>query len=299
MPTPTPSRLLRFGWLPWTLLLIPLLLPLLMSNGVACRADESAGGGPRAVDPVADRLNRLTFDSMVSLGSHHMIGTLALTEASSSRNFTSKETYELKWEGWHRYAYRITKDERPTLDVMILGGAAYQVRPDGMARERPNVHDFHYYLQQTWNLWATAARPFGDALGMSALERGTEAGRPATQYAVSLRGPHPGSEEAGGTGALRTELVAADGRVWIDDATGVPLTATFNGVYKTIRASRVPGRPDAETRHTITLELSRDGLGSDQQLDAPEVAPAPVAQPSRGDAGLFPRRDAEGRQNPR
>lgn len=248
---------------------------------VACtRGQGSQGPSTSQADPVAARLSSLPVDALVSLGPHAMNATLAISDVAPKRSFESTEVYDLKWEGWRRYAYRITKEDRPTLDVVVKGDKAYQMRGDGKARPRDNVHDFHYYLQQTWNLWAVATRPFEGNLRLTPVETVTRESRPTTHYQVALRPTGMLVDDEGGTGTMRTQLLTAGGDVWVDEATGLAVEAEFNGTYKTIRVSRVPGRPDAETDHAITLNLTRTNIGKGQGIEIPtelvEAAPPPA-----------------------
>lgn len=275
---PSPARSPDAPGIPWRRVdaaLAALLLALLC----ACQSGSGAPTKPLEADPVAARLMGLPFDAMTGLGPHHMTATLKVSDEADKRSFASTEVYDLRWEGWRRYAYRVTKEERPTMDVVVAEDRAYQLRPDGLARPRENVHDFHYYLQQTWNQWSTAVRPFGDDLTLTPVETASRDGRPTTRFQVGLRRGGLIVDDSAGTGTMRTILATAEGYVWLDDTTGVPLEAQFEGSYKTIRVSRVPGKPDAETVHRISLALGRDGIGQEQTIEIPPVAPAPKPRP--------------------
>lgn len=230
-------------------------------------------------DPVIKTLSTLPFDNVEALGTHQMDGQLTLTDSARNRTVQVTETYNLLWDGWKRYSYRITKDGRSTFDVTIVDGVAYQARRPGKIRARENLYDFHFYLQQTWNLWAQAVRPFGTALTLQQAEEGDVGGRTATRYEVGLREQALLLGETPQRRGLQTLLVSATGFVWVDKATQVPLAAEFNGQYKTIQPSRAPGRNADETSHDIQLNLTRSSFGAALPISAPEVTEtAPVAQ---------------------
>lgn len=278
------------------LLSLALLLQLVLP---ACRGQATPSADLIDSNPLLKRLSDLSFDAMTRLGPHHMTGTLVATAESESRTFTSSESYDLKWESERRYAYRILKDERPTMNVVILGTKAFQIRLDGKATPRPNTHDFHYYLQQTWNLWSTAVTPFGDNLTLTPVGESVEGGRPRDQYAIALKEEAPALDQ-GTRGSVETRLTDANGVIDIDRGTSVPLSINFEGIYETLRFSRVPGKEPRRTTHRVTLELERNELGKSQAIAAPDLA-APssrVGSPSR-QIGERPPLSPAGRQTNR
>lgn len=238
----------------------------------ACNEEPEVVAQSQYINPLLQQMAKLSFDNAMGLGAHQMEGTLKVSSEGESRTIQSTETYRLAWEGWKNYAYKVTKNERPTMDVVIGGNQAYQLRGN-RAVKRDNLHDFHYYLQKTWNLWATAVRPFGEHLELKELRTTAREGRPTTEYQVSLREGAQRQRQSPGNGTSRIRYESVEGNIWVDKATNVPLSITFHGTYVSIRPSRLPGKKDSETVHEINLDVTRSNFGKSQNIELPEVLP--------------------------
>lgn len=198
-----------------------------------------------------------------------------MTTKSRRGSQVVKEHYDLQWDGWEQFRYRVEKGQFMVMDVTVWKGRAYQRELGGRIRIREDPGEMHYYLRQTWNQWNGATEAFKPVLTYEFVEMGDVEGRPVEKYNISMTPriePNPSSAHR-----LRQSIEhdSAEGTVWIDRETGVPLHIDFRGEYRTVRFSRSPTGPREEALHRVEFELRRFNLGHQQVTESPAVARSP------------------------
>jgi len=228
-----------------------------------------SGGHRETSESVAEKLARLSPDALASLGPHHCESVLLLNSEGDRGAKVIQERYELQWDNWDQYRYRVEKNGRKVMDLTIWKGQAYQRQGDGRLKTRKNTHEMHYYLRQTWNQWEAAVKPFSSVLRYDYRQTEIVEGRPVHRYDLALESvvdPLPGRK-----GRSRQSIVydSINGSIWIDDATGLPLKAVMDAGYRHVRFSRRPGHPGEEIRFRLEFRLRRYDFGRQQVTESP------------------------------
>lgn len=220
-------------------------------------------------------LEQLSLEQTSGLGPHQTRTTTTITTTTGQRERVVRESSELKWDGWKKYAYQVKKADRTAFDVTVFGDKAFQRQLDGRLRVRNELEEFHYYLRQTWNPWPQIVSPFKPVIF---LEAGTPAeveGRKVTAFKLGLR-PRIDAVPATEDASLQTvEHEQLEGAIWMDTTTGVPLKLTLKGTYKTVRLKRRGGAQGDETRTRVEFELLRTRIGESQVEGPPQVVARP------------------------
>jgi len=212
---------------------------------------------------------------LANLGPHHAESRLVLTSGGPDNPKVVSEEYELRWDNWGQYQYRVKKGNNIVMDVTVWGGKGFQRQSDGRIRKRERPDELNYYLRQTWNQWHSAINQFKQVLIYQFERSGDLEGRPVDKYLLTLkRRVEPGTS---GRNRLRQSIEhdKLEGAIWIDRTTKVPLQAVLQGEYRVVRFSRRPGAPGEEAHYKIDFKLRRYNIGRQQLTEPPETLALP------------------------
>ncbi len=268
-----PRRESTYGWSVHGVTFLKRSRPvLLLITTVLLSACGPSAGHRETTESLASRLEHLSVEQMSALGSHRCETLLSMATRSKHRSQVIREQYDLQWDGWDRYRYRVQKGEFAVMDVTVWGGRAYQREFGGRIRVRDDPAEVNYYLRQTWNQWPGATEAFKPVLVYEQEGSGTFEGREVEKYHIALRRQIDPNPRARNRLRQAVEHDKAEGLMWIDRATGVPLFIDFTGIYRVVRFSRGPGGRKEETRHTLEFKLRRHDFGARQVTESPPLA---------------------------
>jgi hypothetical protein len=218
----------------------------------------ACSGAPEAVSvPLPVAADRATFATVAGLGSYRLQATVRRsTGGEGASPVVSTELVELRWKDADQWSYVQRRDDRVRSEVLVFGGIAWRGDGDGPLERKGDAEPYRVQLAGTWDPWAWAME--GLASGLELVPAGSELvdGRRALRHTVAAL-PPPEKPKRGWT------VTAAEGDVWIDEATAVRLVGNV----------RVEATSGARTQE-VTLAFSIEGVGLD-----PDVSPPPGDKP--------------------
>ncbi len=204
-----------------------------------------------------DVSEQITFKSITNLGPHHMMSTITRTEQwEDGEEDEHSETIELTWNNWDAFHFRRLVDGKTMFESLVYDGQGYSRTQGATWTAALDPEPICLGLRTTWNVWKSAFDTFGDRIEYDEVSQSVVDTRAARQFRVMLA-PAP---EGKRIRRSRPQPETIQGSVWIDEQTGVRLSASVTGVIQVSSA-----------RHLIQLDLSRSGFGSEQTIVVPAV----------------------------
>ncbi len=248
------------------------LFALVTALTLLVQACGPSAGKRETTESVANKLSHLSIDQLAALGPHRSETILSLSTKSHHRSQLFREQYDLQWDRKDQYRYRVTKGDFLVMDVTVWKGRVYQRDFGGRLRIRDDASEVSYYLRRTWNQWPQASEVFKPVLVYEHPEKAILEGRPVVKYRIGLHKQIDPNPKSNGRMRQAIEHDRAEGAIWIDDATGVPLRIDFVGEYRVIRFARGSSGRREETRHRLEFRLVRQDFGMPQVTASPALA---------------------------
>ena len=215
---------------------------------------------PEVEDPapsLTDVSEEITFKSVTSLGPHHMMATITRAEQwEEGEADEHSETIELTWNNWDAFHFRRLVDGETRYESIVYDGQSYSRTQGAAWTTELDPESARLGLRTTWNVWESAFDSFGERIAYEEIGQSVVDTRSARQFRVVLA-PIP---EGKRIRRSRPQPEAIQGSVWLDEQTGVRLSASVTG---TIQVSKA--------RHLIHLQLARSGFGNEQNIVVPAV----------------------------
>ncbi|MDP2308383.1 MAG: hypothetical protein Q8P18_20360 [Pseudomonadota bacterium] len=206
--------------------------------------------------PLPAAAEKATFATVSGLGSYRLQADVRRSIGGEGvEPFVTTESVELRWRDADRWSYLQRKDERVRSDVRVWDAVAWTNGGAGPLVNKGDAEPFRVQLAGTWDPWSWALE--GLANGVRLEPQGMEIveGRRAIRHTVSpLPPPEPPPQRA----PRGWSVTAAEGEVWIDEATAVRLKGQ-------VKLAATSGRQTQE----VSLSFSIVGVGVDPEVSAP------------------------------
>jgi hypothetical protein len=213
----------------------------------------ACSGAPEAVSvPLPVAADRATFATVAGLGSYRLQANVRRsTGGEGTPPVASTELVELRWKDADHWSYVQRRDDRVRSEVLVSGGVAWRSGGEGPLERKGDAEPYRVQLAGTWDPWSWALEGLASSLQLTPAGEELVDGRRAVRHIITPV-PPPEKPRRGWT------VTAAEGDVWIDDATAVRLVGN-------VRVEAVSGARTQE----VTLAFSIEGVGLDPEVSAP------------------------------
>lgn len=211
---------------------------------------------PATIEEVSQKL---TFDSLAKMGSHH--GTSSIHRELSRGGVISQsstESIEIAWNSWESFHFQRLVNGTLTFETVVHSGVSAARDGRGPWKREFDGERSRMDVYTAWNAWDEALGGFRDRIVFTDQGPTVVDGRPARRFTVSLAPATKEDQLKIRKNRMRPHRL--EGEVILDKATAVRLRADVLGVEK---------RGDVVRR--TTLNVARANLGEAQNIEAPEV----------------------------
>jgi hypothetical protein len=201
--------------------------------------------------PVA--AEKATFATVSGLGSYRLQAEVRRSmggEGTPPR--VSTESFELRWRDADHWSYVQRRDERVRSEVVVWDAVAWTNGGDGPLVQKGDAEPFRVQLAGTWDPWSWALEGLAHGVHLEPDTIEIVEGRRALRHTVSPV-PPPEKLRRGWT------VTAADGEVWIDEASAVRLKGR-------VKVEAVSGAQ----KQDVELTFGMGGVGLDPEVSPPQ-----------------------------
>lgn len=211
-----------------------------------------AGAVEDAAVPLPAAAEKATFATVSGLGSYRLLADVRRSVGGDGAvPLVSTESVELRWSDSDNWSYVQRRDDRVRSEIRVRDSIAWANGGNGPLVNKGDAEPFRVQLAGTWDPWSWALEALSS--GLLVTPEGVEIveGRRAVRHAVAPA-PPPEKPRRGWT------VTAADGEVWIDEATAVRLKGR-------VRIEAVSGAQKQDVALTFTF----GGIGADPDASSP------------------------------
>lgn len=214
---------------------------------VAC-----SGSAGDAALPLPAAAEKATFATVSGLGSYRLQADVTRSiGAEGMAPLVSTESVELRWRDADRWSYVQRRDDRVRSEVVVWDAVAWANGGDGPLVEKGDAEPFRVQLAGTWDPWSWALEGLAAGIRLEPDAVEIVEGRRALRHTVAAL-PPPEKPRRGWT------VTAAEGEVWIDEATAVRLKGR-------VKVDAISGAQ----KQQVTLSFGIAGVGVDPEVSAP------------------------------
>lgn len=216
--------------------------------GVLLACGESAPPEPEAT--LEQAAEKVTLGTIRDLGPCVVRASVRREATGKGPPRVNEETSELRWQDQDHWSWLQARDGRAVAETIVWDGVAWSGTAGRPPSRRGDAEPYRVQLAQIWDPW-TALDSLAEQVALVPGEVEELAGRRTLRHAVQAR-PLPEK-------VRRTWVVeAAEGAVWIDEATAVRVQGKV----------RVSAASKAE-RQVLDLAFTVDGIGGDPEVRRP------------------------------